>query len=101
MFVPVSTTFAGASGAAPARIKFDPAEVCARGEAWLTEHADTVEALPHGTTIALNIASGTFVKAASGLEAMDLFEEAFGPDAQAWVYQIGAPVFGDGGIWSR
>ena len=97
----VNPGFPDLSSKAAAGAKLSPAEVCARGEAWLERSSHAMGDCPAGTVIAVDLGTGAFVKATSGLEAMDLFEETFGTDAQAWVHQIGVPISGGSGIWPR
>jgi hypothetical protein len=69
------------------------------GRRWIATHADIVASLPRGTMIAVNIDTGAFVTAPTGVEVMDKFEATFGKLAWAWVDEIGVPIRLGGGLW--
>ena len=71
------------------------------GAQWEQRHQDIIARLPHGTTVAVNVADDRYVTGPSGLEAMDKFERQFGAGAVAWVFEVGVPISLGGFAWPR
>jgi hypothetical protein len=67
---------------------------------WCQQHQPVLSALPVGTVVAVNLADGSYVTAADGLTALDLFEQRYGPKAMAWVHEVGVPISIGGGLWA-
>jgi hypothetical protein len=68
-----------------------------KGEAWVEKLEPELEALPKGTIVAINCATGEYVLGQTHLEVADAFERRFGRTV-GWVHQIGGGVFVGGGI---
>ena len=77
----------------------DEAALRSFGERWIGRHRAFINSLPNGTVLAVDMTSEECVSAASGLEAMDKFEAAFGGEAVAWVHEVGIPISLGGGLW--
>lgn len=69
------------------------------GKAWLARHADVVAGTAVGTVIAVRFPDGAYVTAATGLSAIDAFEERFGKDARGWMHEVGVPISLGCGLW--
>jgi hypothetical protein len=68
-----------------------------QGEVWVDKLRPEFEALPKGTVVAINCATGEYVLGQTRLEAADAFERRFG-HALGWVHEVGGGVFLGGGI---
>lgn len=88
---------AGFTSANISRIRVQ--DIKAFSDQWLREHRSVVDSMPDGTVLAVDMSSGDFVKASTGLAAMDTFEETFGPKAVAWVFEVGVPITLGCGLW--
>ena len=81
------------------RMRAQTAFAVQEGKRWREEKANEFKTLPIGTVVAINAVSGFYVTAASDLEAMDKFQQAFGKGTTlAYVFEIGRPMFIGGGI---
>jgi hypothetical protein len=73
--------------------------VAAAGKAWAARKAAEFAALPFGTVVMIDIASGDYVTAADRLAAADRFHARFGrATTQGYSFEVGRPVFIGGGI---
>jgi hypothetical protein len=77
--------------------------IARKGEKWVALLAPDWQQLPTGTRFIINIETGHYVSAASGVEAIRLFEQRFGQDAVGWSFDVGRPLtVGSGAnFWRR
>jgi hypothetical protein len=68
-----------------------------QGKAWVDKLEPELRALPKGTVVVINCATGEYVTAESRLAGMDRFEERFG-DVAGYLHEIGGGLFIGGGI---
>jgi hypothetical protein len=68
-----------------------------KGEVWVEKLGPELSALPKGTVVAINCATGEYVLGKTRLEAADAFEKRFGKTL-GWVHEVGGGVFLGGGI---
>ena len=72
----------------------------AQGTHWIKVHADALNALPHGTTVIINVTTGDYVTGTSWLAALEAYEQKFGRGRTlSWSYEVGRPLFVGGGVW--
>jgi len=70
-----------------------------QGRRWREEKADEFATLPDGTVVMINVVNGSYVTAASDLEAMAKFDQMFGTGTTlAYSFTVGRPIFIGGGI---
>jgi hypothetical protein len=70
----------------------------AQGEIWIARKKAEIEALPTGTVVIIDIATGEYVTGKTWLEGHPQFEQRFGRSALGFVYRVRAPSFIGGGI---
>jgi hypothetical protein len=81
------------------RLRSQNAFASQEGKRWCEDKRAEFAALKAGTVVALNVVNGSYVTAASDLEAMDRFQQTFGKGTTlAYVFEVGRPVFIGGGI---
>jgi hypothetical protein len=81
------------------RLRSQTAFASQEGKRWCVDKRAEFAELQVGTVVALNVVNGSFVTAASDLEAMERFQQTFGKGTTlAYVFEIGRPVFIGGGI---
>jgi hypothetical protein len=93
---------AGSEPKAGARVltSAERSAVAAFGKSWSLANRELLDSLAVGTVVAVSFPDGAYVAAATGLVAMDAFEERFGHDALAWVFEVGVPISIGGGLWA-
>ncbi len=69
-----------------------------QGKIWVARKQTLLDALPKGTVVIIDIATGDFVTGATYLDANPLFSQRFGASALGFVYRIGERTFIGGGI---
>ena len=68
-------------------------------ERWMAVHANAFSAMPLGTTVVIDIASGDYVASAGWHDAQELFDRRFGEGAPSYTFTVGEPTFVGGGCW--
>ena len=69
-----------------------------QGQLWLERKKSEIEALPKGTVVVIDIATGEYVTGKTWLEANPIFDQRFGTSALGFVYHVGERTFIGGGI---
>jgi hypothetical protein len=74
------------------------AENSALGNNWIQKRRAEIDALPKGTVVVINVATGEFVTGKSFPEANGIFDQRFGSATPGHVYRVGERSFIGGGI---
>jgi hypothetical protein len=69
-----------------------------QGKIWVARKQALFDALPKGTVVIIDIATGGYVTGATYLDATPLFNQRFGSSALGFVHRIGERTFIGGGI---
>lgn len=69
-----------------------------QGEIWVARKKAEIEALPTGTVVIIDIATGEYVTGKTWLEGHPHFAQRFGSSALGFVYRVRDPSFIGGGI---
>ena len=69
-----------------------------QGRIWVSRKQTELDALPKGTVVIIDIATGEYVTGRTYLEADPVFDQRFGSSALGFVYRIGERTFIGGGI---
>jgi hypothetical protein len=84
------------------RLRSQSAFASQEGKRWCEDKRAESAVLQTGTVVALNVINGSYVTAASDIEAMDRFQQTFGKGTTlAYVFEVGRPVFIGGGYASN
>lgn len=79
---------------ARARSKF----TAEQGQIWISRKQAELDALPKGTVVIIDIATGEYVTGKTYLDAEPEFDKRFGSSALGFVHRIGERTFVGGGI---
>jgi hypothetical protein len=71
---------------------------CVQGRLLLEEKRAEIEALPKGTVVIIDIATGEYVTGKTFLEANPIFNQRFGSSALGFTHYVGERTFIGGGI---
>ena len=74
-------------------------EVGQAGKLWLEQKRAEIDALPVGTVVIFNVATGEYVTGLDYLVASDDFHRTFGEEMPGFVHRVGRPVFVGGGLF--
>jgi hypothetical protein len=69
-----------------------------QGMIWVTRKKAELDALPLGTVVVIDIATGEYVTGTSFLETNPAFNQRFGSSALGFVHRVGERTFIGGGI---
>ena len=69
-----------------------------QGEIWVAKKRSELDALPKGTVVVIDIATGKYVTGKTWLQAHPAFAQRFGPSALGYIYRVGERSFIGGGI---
>ncbi len=71
---------------------------CEQGEIWVAKKKIELDALPTGTVVLIDIATGDYVAGKTFLEVNPLFTQRFGSSALGFVYRVRDRTFIGGGV---
>ena len=69
-----------------------------QGKIWISRKQAELDALPKGTVVIIDIATGEYVTGKTYLEAEPVFDGRFGTSALGFVHRVGERTFIGGGI---
>ncbi len=69
-----------------------------QGQIWVKRKETELEALPTGTVVIIDIATGDYVTGKNFLEANPIFDQRFGSSALGFVHRVRDRTFIGGGI---
>jgi hypothetical protein len=69
-----------------------------QGQIWVSRKRAELDALPKGTVVIIDVATGNYVTGKTWLEGHPLFEQRFGKSALGFVHRVGERTFVGGGI---
>jgi hypothetical protein len=74
--------------------------ISAEGQRWKRHHEHAFSKLSPGTSVIIDIATGTYITGADRAAAHDAYEQQFGPqERMAYSFDVDRPIFIGGGIW--
>ena len=72
----------------------------AEGQRWRKRYEEEFSKLPPGTSVIIDIATGTYVTGPDWHVARDTFEQRFGPlERMSYSFDVERPIFVGGGVW--
>jgi len=74
------------------------ASAAEQGQLWIARKSAEIEALPTGTVVIIDVATGEYVTGKTWLEANPIFDERFGSNTLGFVHRVRSPTFIGGGI---
>jgi hypothetical protein len=78
----------------------DERDVLQLEKSWRDAHQETLEALPDGTTVVINLATGDFATGATWTEAQAAYDQTIGESSEhRFSFTKGRPIFVGGGLW--
>jgi hypothetical protein len=80
------------------RVRERTAFTSEQGRRWLEKKRAEIHALPRGTVVIIDVASGEYVTGRTFLEANPIFDQRFGASALGYTVHVGERTFIGGGI---